>query len=59
MSVHDLHVVVLVVLSSMFLPLVLVVDIMILDIVAAWIVLCVVAIVYMLLFRSPSLAAQE
>ena len=51
--------VVLVVLSSMFLPLVLVVDIMILDIVAAWIVLCVVAIVYMLLFRSPSLAAQE
>ena len=51
--------VVLVVLSSMFLPLVLVVDIMILDIVAAWIVLCVVAGVYMLPFWSPSVAAQE
>ena len=59
MSVHDLHVVVLVVLSSIFLPLVLAVDVMILDTVAAWIVLCVVAGVYMLPFWSPSVAAQE
>ena len=59
MSVHDLYVVVLVVLSSIFLPLVLAVDVMILDTVVAWIVLCVVAGVYMLPFWSPSVAAQE
>ena len=59
MSVHDLHVVVLVVLSSMLLFLVLAVGVMILDIVGTWIVLCVVAGVYMLPFWLPSVAAEE
>ena len=59
MSVHDLYVVVLVVLSSIFLPLVLTVDVMILDTVVTWIVQCVVAGVYMLPFWLPSVAAEE
>ena len=59
MSVHDLHVVVLDVLSLMFLFLVLAVGGMMLDIVGTWIVPCVVAGVYMLPFWLPSVAAEE